>query len=98
MRKKKITGYQVRNKEGDGIRFSSPFLSDCKRVCEYGGPSVIWSTYQKPFGVKLRFFWMSPYRKVRYDRHSNVVNFFNLHIGWELMMIDVPYEIVWKEE
>jgi hypothetical protein len=39
---------------------------------------------------------MHPFRKVQYDKYSNVFNFFNLHIGWDLMKRTVPLEIVYE--
>lgn len=92
-KKKVITGYQVRNKHNDGIRFASCSLSQCQRYCPYG--CAVWSVSQKTYGIKLRFFWQSPFRKIGYDKYCDVINFFCLHVGWELMKRDVPMEIAY---
>lgn len=39
---------------------------------------------------------MSPFRKVGYDKYSKVVNFFHLHVGWDLMKRDVALEKVYE--
>ena len=39
---------------------------------------------------------MSPFKKIGYDMYSNVVNFFHLHVGWEVMKVEVPVEIVYE--
>lgn len=92
--KKTIFGYQVRNKNNDGIRFYSSSLTDCIKYCPYG--CAVWSTTKRTYGFRLRFFWMSPFRKIWYDKYCNVVNFFHIHIGWELMKGEVPVEIVYE--
>ena len=92
-RKRTIYGYQVRNKSNDGIRFYSRSLTDCVKYCPFG--CAIWSTTNRTYGIKLRLFWMSPFRKIWYDKYSNVVNFFHIHIGWELIKGEVPVEIVY---
>lgn len=94
MAKKTIVGYQVRNKSNDGIRYASFFLAHCKDQCPYG--CAVWSVCQKTYGIKLRFFWMSPFKKIGYDKYSDVVNFFHLHVGWEVMKVEVPVEIVYE--
>ena len=38
---------------------------------------------------------MSPFRKVGYDKYCDVVNFFHIHVGWELMKNEIPVEIVY---
>lgn len=91
---KQIYGYQVRNKSNDGIRFHSRYLDDCVRNCPFG--CAVWSTRNRTYGIKLRFFWMSPFKKIGYDKYSNVVNFFHLHVGWEMMKGEVPVEIVYE--
>ena len=90
---KPIYGYQVRNKSNDGIRFHSRNLDDCVRNCPFG--CAVWSTRNRTYGIKLRFFWMSPFRKVGYDKYCDVVNFFHIHVGWELMKNEIPVEIVY---
>lgn len=95
-RKKTIIGYQVRCKGSEGIRLCSRYLDDCIRYCSYG--CAVWSTYLKTYGFKLRFFWRSPYRKIEYDKYSDVFNIFHIHIGWELMKREVPLEIVYEPE
>lgn len=90
---KPIYGYQVRNKSNDGIRFHSRYLDDCVRHCPFG--CAVWSTRNRTYGIKLRFFWMSPFKKIGYDKYSNVVNFFHLHVGWEVMKGEIPVEIVY---
>ena len=94
MKEKKIVGYQVRNKHNDGIRFESFFLTACKENCPFG--AAVWSLYSKAYGIKLRIFWMSPYRKIWYDKYSKVFNIFHLHIGCELLRRCVPLEIVYE--
>lgn len=69
-RKKIIVGYEVRNKNDNGIRLCRLYLQEAKDHC--------------------------PFRKVQYDKYSNVFNFFNLYIGWELMKRTVPLEIVYE--
>lgn len=91
---KQIYGYQVRNKSNDGIRFHSRYLDDCVRNCPFG--CAVWSTRNRTYGIKLRFFWMSPFKKIGYDKYSDVVNFFHLHVGWEVMKGEVPVEIVYE--
>ena len=93
MAKKTIVGYQVRNKSNNGIRYVSFCLAHCKDQCPYG--CAVWSVRQKTYGIKLRFFWISPSKKIRYEKYSNVVNFFHLHVGWEVMKREVPVEIVY---
>lgn len=93
-RKKTIYGYQVRNKSNDGIRFYSRYLDDCVRNCPFG--RAVWSTRSRTYGIKLRIFWMSPFRRIWYDKYSNVINIFHLHVGWELMKGEVPVEIVYE--
>lgn len=39
---------------------------------------------------------MSPFRRIWYDKYSNVINIFHLHVGWELMKGEVPVEIVYE--
>lgn len=96
MGERKIYGYQVRNKHNNGIRLVSSF----RNVCVVNCPSncVVWSTCMKAYGIKLRFFWMASDRKVGFDKYANVVNFFHLHVGWELMKREVPLEIVYDPE
>ena len=94
MSKKTIVGYQVRDKRNDGIRYASFFLAACKDQCPYG--CAVWSVRQKTYGIKLRFFWMSPFKKVGYDKYCNVINFFHLHIGWEPIKGQVLVEIVYE--
>lgn len=91
---KPIYGYQVRNKSNDGIRFHSRDLDDCVRNCPFG--CAVWSTRNRTYGIKLRFFWMSPFKKIGYDKYSDVVNFFHLHVGLEVMKGEVPVEIVYE--
>lgn len=93
-RKKIIVGYEVRNNKNNGIRLCCLSLQEAKDHCPFG--CAVWSTYRKVYGVRLRFFWMHPFRKVQYDKYSNVFNFFNLHIGWDLMKRTVPLEIVYE--
>lgn len=92
-RKNTISGYQVRNKHNDGIRFHSSYLDDCLRNCPFG--CAVWSTSKRAYGIKIRLFWMAPFRKIGYDKYSNVVNFFHFHVGWEILKGDVPIEIVY---
>lgn len=94
LKKKVITGYQVRNKGNNGIRLCCLSLQEAKDHCPYG--CAVWSTYRKVYGIRLRFFWLHPSRKVKYDKYSRVVNFFHLHIGWDLMKRDVPLEKVYE--
>lgn len=94
MAKKTIVGYQVRKKSNDAIRYASFCLAHCKDQCPYG--CAVWSVRPKTYGFKLRFFWMSPFKKIGYDKYSNVVNIFRFHIGWELMKGEVPVEIVYE--
>lgn len=94
MAKKTIVGYQVRNKSNDGIRYQSFFLAHCKDQCPYG--CAVWSVRQKTYGIKLRFFWVPSFKKIGYEKYSNVVNFFHLHVGWEVMKREVPVEIVYE--
>ena len=96
MAKKTIVGYQVRNNSDDGIRYASAFLAHCKDRCAYG--CAVWSVCKKTYGIKLRIFYMSPFKKIGYDKYSNVVNFFHLHVGWEVMRRDVPVEVVYEPE
>ena len=91
---KPIYGYQVRNKSNDGIRFHSRYLDDCVRNCPFG--CAVWSTRNRTYGIKLRFFWMSPFRKVGYDKYCDVVNFFHIHVGWEVIKGEVPVDIVYE--
>lgn len=93
-RKKIIVGYEVRNNENNGIRFYSSSLTDCVKYCPFG--CAIWSTANRTYGIKLRLFWMSPFRRIWYDKYSNVINIFHLHVGWELMKRTVPIEIVYE--
>ena len=92
--KKTTSGYQVRNKNNDGIRYYSYSLTDCIKYCPFG--CAIWSMTKHTYGIKLRFFWMSPFRKIWYDKYSDVFNIFHIHIGWELMKGEVPVEIVYE--
>lgn len=92
--KKIIVGYEVRNNKNNGIRLCCLNLQEAKDHCPFG--CAVWSLYRKVYGVRLRFFWMHPFRKVQYCKCSNVFNFFNLHIGWELMKRTVPHEIVYE--
>lgn len=94
VKKKVILGYQVRNDNNDGIRYYSSSLTDCIKYCPFG--CTVWSTTKRTYGIKLRFVWLPPFRKVWYDKYSNVVNFFHLHVGWELIKGEVPMEIVYK--
>lgn len=96
MKKKNISGYQVRNKSNDGIRFYSIYLDDCIKRCPFG--CAVWSTTKRTYGIRVRFFWMSPFRKIWYDKYCNVVNFFHLHVGWEPIKGEVPLEIVYEPE
>lgn len=98
MKEKKIVGYQVRNKHNNVIRFESHSLTACKENCPFG--AAVWSLYRKVYGIKLRIFWESPYRKIWYAKYSNVFNIFHLHVGCELLRRCVPLEIVYepKEE
>lgn len=93
-KKKVIVGYEVRNKENNGIRLCRLSLQEAKDYCPYG--CAVWSTYRKVYGISLRFFWMHPFCKVKYDKYSNVFNIFNLHVGWDLMKRTVPLEIVYE--
>ena len=93
-RKKIIIGYQVRNKNNDGIRYYSDSPTDCIKHCPFG--CAVWSTTKRTYGFKLRFFWMSPFRKIWYDKYSDVFNIFHIHVGWELMKGEVPLEIVYE--
>lgn len=95
-KKKVITGYQVRRKDNNGIRYTTIYLEEAKKACQYG--CVVCSTYAKAYGIKLRLFWMAPYRKIGYDKYSNVFNIFHIHIGWELMKRDEPLKIVFEPE
>lgn len=95
-KKKVITGYQVHNKGNNGIRYTTSYLEEAKKACQYG--CVVYSTYAKAYGIKLRLFWMAPYRKVGYDKFSNVFNIFHIHIGLELLKRDEPLKIVFEPE
>lgn len=76
------------------------------RYKEVGRSRIGETTYSGPlsedeviafFGLDgLRIFWMSPYRKIWYDKYSNVFNIFHLHIGCELLRRAVPLEIVYE--
>ena len=96
MKRKTIVGYQVRNKSNGGIRSWSSSFSQCKANCPFG--CAVWSTRMKTYGIKLMLFWMSPFRKIQYNKYSSVVNFFHLHVGWEVMRKEVPYKIVYEPE
>lgn len=93
-KKKVITGYQVRNEKDNGIRLCRLSLEEAKNNCPYG--CAVWSIYRKVCGIRLRFFWMHPFRKVKYDKYSRVVNFFHFHIGWDLMKRDALLEKVYE--
>lgn len=93
-KKKVIVGYDVRRKDNDGIRLCCLSLEEAKNNCPYG--CAVWSTYRKVYGIRLRFFWMPRSRKIGYDKYSNAVNFFHLHVGWDLMKRTVPLEIVYE--
>lgn len=94
IKNKKIISYQIRRNDNDGIRQFCPSLQEAKNACSYG--CSVWSVYRKTYGIRLRIFWMSPFRKVGYDKYSKVVNFFHLHVGWDLMKRDVALEKVYE--
>lgn len=92
--KKRITGYQVRTKDLQGICLSHHSFDTCKKYCREG--CVIVSTYAKFFGIKLRVFWLPYYKPFRLDKYADVFNVFNLHIGLEKMYRDEMDEVVYR--
>lgn len=94
IKNKKIICYQIRRNDNNGIRQFCLSLQEAKNACPYG--YSVWSIYRKPCGVRLKIFWKSPFRKVGYDKYNNAVNFFHLHVGWDLMKRDAVLEKVYE--
>ena len=95
MKQKQISGYQVRTKDLQSVRYWAMHLNACKSHCYPG--NVVVSCYSKVYGIKLRFYWQEPYRgKVKYDKAISTFNFFKFHIHWELMKRDAMLEVVYE--
>ena len=94
VRKRNFTGYQVRTEDLRGISFTHLSLDKYKKYCRQG--FVIVSTYAKFFGIKFRIFWLPYYKPIRWEKYAQVINVFNLHIGWEKMYRDAVDEVVYK--
>lgn len=92
--KKRITGYQVRTKDLQGICFSHHSFDTCKKYCRED--CVIVSTYAKTYGIKIRIFWQKHMRLFHWDKYANVFNMFNLHIGCEKLCRDAMDEVVYR--
>ncbi|MCM1224839.1 MAG: hypothetical protein NC548_61355 [Lachnospiraceae bacterium] len=95
-KEKRISGYQVRSADLEGISFEGHSLEEYKRWCRKG--DVIVSTYKKRSGLRIILTFGKWIHLWSFRPRWKELEMGWFYIRWEWIYIDKPIEVVYKNE
>jgi hypothetical protein len=94
--KKRITGYRVVDLSNRGISYQHHRIDGCKKYCRTG--SAVFEEYSVFRGIKVRIYFISPFKVIGIDKYSKTFNFLYLHISVRGEYFNKTGKEVWRPE